>query len=42
MSIESKLVEMKEKVEEVRRRIGGAWHLQQEFVSRQNLLGCPV
>ena len=34
MSIESKLVEMKEKVEEVRTRIEDAWRLQQEFVSR--------
>jgi len=33
MSIESKFVEMKEKVEEVRRRIRDAWRLQQDFVS---------
>jgi len=33
MSIESKLVEMKEKVEEVRRRIGDAWRLQQRWIA---------
>lgn len=34
MSIESKIIGMKEKVEEVRRRIEDAWRLQQEFVDR--------